>query len=142
MLRPARFSDAFRLVEILEETRSKSRYAGHVNIDAERARKTIAGFIQRHGGVHDGGTCVFVVEDAEGVIQSFCVGSLYRVYLVGDQLVAQDMYLICTDAAPPGSRRKLINAYLDWAESNPNVFEINLSWSDACLLYTSPSPRD
>ncbi|WP_337846826.1 hypothetical protein [Sphingomonas sp.] len=131
MLRPARFADTFRLVDILEETRKKSRYSETVNIDAERARKTLAGFIQRHGGVHDGGTCVFVVEDAAGAIQGFCVGTLYRVYLVGDRLVAQDMFLICTDDAAPGSTRKLINAYLDWAGSNPNVVEINLSWSDA-----------
>ncbi len=130
-IRAARTVDVFRLVELLEETRVMSRFDGAVKIDPIVARKTLAQMIQRHGGFHEGATCVFVAENREGVIVGFCVGMLDRVYHVGDKLVAQDVFLISTGKKEAPVARALFRAYVGWAAKCPNLFEIIASWTDA-----------
>ena len=130
-IRPARTTDVFRLVELLHDQHAASRYAGWVNVDDKHARSMLARAVQRHGGQFDGSTLVNVVEDAKEVIQAFCVGALSRVYLIGDKLVAQDIFLCAGAAAPKRVAMQLLSLYVDWAGSNPNVFEINLSHTDA-----------
>jgi hypothetical protein len=130
-IRPARLGDLFAIVDLLVEKQAQSIYAGHVEVDRPVARKTLATFIQRHGGMHSGGTCLFVVEDAKGVVRGFCAGMLDRVYLVGDKLVAQDVFLVAGKGTPANTASRLIDAYLGWAMSVPEVFEINLSLTDA-----------
>ena len=131
MLRAARTTDVFRLVELIEQQQSRSRYAGSVGVDAPYARKLLAQAIQRHGGRFDGASLVNVITDGEGVIQSFCVGVLNRVYMIGDLLCAQDMFLVATPEAPKMSGSRLLSAYVEWAITNPHVFEIQLSHTDA-----------
>ncbi len=131
MIRPARMVDVFAIVELLTGAHSRSRYAGAVAVDEAVARKTLAQFIQRHGGAYAGASCVFVSESGEGVIHSLVVGVLDRVYFIGDQLVAQDVFLVAAPDAPARASLALIDAYLGWASANPNVYEIQLSWTDA-----------
>lgn len=130
MIRAARHVDVWRLVELLTAAQARSIYAGRCDVDQVVARKTVASMIQRHGGTHDGGACVFVAEDGKGVICGFCVGALDRVYHIGDKLVAQDVFLVAEPGAPAAAHNSLIDAYLDWAASVPDVIEINLSWTD------------
>lgn len=130
-LRAARATDAFRIVQLLVETQGKSRFAGAVAIDEPYARKTVAALIHRHGGIHDGGTCAYVATDGAGEIEGFIIGLLDRVYHVGDMLCANDVFLVCSDRADATAMPKLVSAYLDWADTNPKVYEIHLSWSDA-----------
>ncbi|WP_157784792.1 hypothetical protein [Sphingobium xenophagum] len=130
-IRPARSVDVFALVEMLEEQHARSRYAGRVAIDAKYARSLLAQAIQRHGGTHAGGALVNVLQDGREVIQAFCVGVLDRVYQIGDRLVAQDAFLVAREGAPPLASIKLLSRYIQWAATNPAVFEITLSHTDA-----------
>lgn len=128
-MRPARMIDTPRLVAIMEEFYPKTRYAGRVEMDADYAKKIIAQMIQRHGGQHVGGSCVFVVE-VDGTVEGFMAGVLDRIYGVGKLLVAQDAYLLCTKRAPVHAGDMLFTAYCDWAEANPKVYEIQASNTD------------
>lgn len=128
-LRSARMIDTPRLVELLKEQHAASRYADTVNVDEAYAKRLIAQFIQRNGGSHDGGTIVAVVEE-EGVIVGFVAGILDRVYSIGDQLVANDVFLVATEGAPAMTARRLLAAYITWAERVPNCAHIKLSWTD------------
>lgn len=130
-LRPARHVDAFRIVELLVAKQAQSIYAGRVAVDEPAARKLIASLIQRHGASIDGASCVFVVEDDTETVCAFIIGALSRVYLIGDKLVAQDMFLVADKGAPVAAHSKLIDAYVEWAESCPKVVEIYLSWTNA-----------
>lgn len=130
-VRAARTTDVFRLTEMLCDQQAASRYAGLVNVDDKYTRAMLARMIQRHAGQFDGGTLVNVVENREGVIEAFCVGALSRVYLIGDKLVAQDIFLCSDKAASERAALKLLALYVQWAAGNPNVFEINLSHTDA-----------
>ena len=128
MLRPARFVDVPRLVEMLVEQCAQAKiYAGHVEVDEAYARRLLAQFVQRHGGIHDGATCLFVVESGKGVIESFCAGVFTRVYEIGTLLCAKDAFLVATKHAEPRDFLYLIDAYIAWAETSEKCFEINLS---------------
>lgn len=131
MIRAARTTDVFRLLELLQFQHDRSRFAGHVGVDAPYARKLLAQAIQRHGNQHDGGALVNVIESGLGVIEAFCVGVLNRVYMIGDMLTAQDMFLVAGPGAPQMSSVRLLTAYAQWASTNPRVYEIQLSHSDA-----------
>lgn len=130
-LRPARSVDVFDMAGLLEMQQARSRYAGKVAVDSAYARKLLAQAVQRHGGTHDGGTLVNVIENREGVICGFCVGVLNRVYHIGDMLAAQDMFLVASPSAPKMAARRLLSAYIEWAAPNPDVYEIHLSHTDA-----------
>jgi hypothetical protein len=129
-LRPARFIDVPALVEMLCELHPQTIYAPFGDVDRDYARKLLAGMVHRHGGVHNGGTCVFVVEDREGVISGFVAGQLAPVYLVGTRLMAQDIFLIAKPTAPVLTGRALMQAYVEWAQSSPKVVEIFFSRLD------------
>lgn len=127
-VRPARFFDVIAMVALLEEHYPQTRYAGLVEMDVDFARKVLAQFVQRHGGVHAGGTCCFVAERA-GEIVGFLAGQLDRVYGVGTLLSAHDAYLVAAKDRHSVSL-PLIRAYRDWAFSSPKIFEIYLTCSD------------
>lgn len=127
--RPARAIDAPALVDILVERHPDTRYAGAVGIDEPVARKLFAAAVQRHGGAHDGATFLMVAEDRKG-IAGFMLASLSRVYMVGDMLASCDHYLIGRKDCPPRVLTRLFDAYFEWAEGNPKVYEVGASWAD------------
>lgn len=129
MIRPAKSSDAFALTDLLLARHQDTRYAGAVGIDAAIARKTFAYAAQRHGGTHDGAMFLAVDEDAKR-IRAFVMGSLSRVYLVGDKLASSDQFLLGRKGCPERVLVRLFDAYVEWAASNPNVYEIGASWAD------------
>jgi hypothetical protein len=130
MMRPARFADVPRLAALVAEQHAASKYAGWVNIDLDRTKKMLAQMVQRHGGTHEGGAFVQVIEQDGGIV-AFVAGILDRVYGVGDQLRANDMFLVAGAGAPVTAARRMLDAYVDWAESVPDCAEITLSWTDA-----------
>lgn len=130
MIRPAKSSDAFAIVEIIEERYPETRYAGKVSIDAKAARQIMAQAVQRHGGTTEGATFLMVSEREE-VIEAFVLGGLQRVYMIGDKLAASDYFLMGRKDCDPRAMNGLIDAYLEWALGNPRVYEVGLSWSDA-----------
>ena len=130
-IRPARFVDVPALTDMLVAQQAASIYAGKVRVDVDYTRKLLAGMTHRHGGIHDGGTCVFVVTDGYSEVCGFVVGLLTRVYHIGVELMAQDAFLVVTPKAPKGAAIQLIDAYIGWAETSPKVREIQLSHSAA-----------
>lgn len=131
MIRDARMIDILRLVELLEYAQARSVYAGRVAVDVPYAKKYLGGAIMRNGNIHHGGTCVKVVEDADGEVQGFILGALDRVYGIGDKLAAFDNYLVVTDEAPPLSAKRLFDSYVAWASACPSVVEIGASHTQA-----------
>lgn len=128
MLRTAKPSDAGRIVELLAETHLRSRYAA-LPFDRRFTYGLVAQAIQRNMGDHDGG-CLVVVEEADGKVEAFVIGTLSRVYLILDALSAKDLFLVGSEEASPLAARKLLGAYIAWAERNPKVYEIELTHTD------------
>lgn len=131
LIRAARFADVPVLVDMLVEQQKASIYVDTVRVDHDHARKLLAAMVQRHGGIHDGATCVFVAEAADGTVCGFCAGALSRVYLIGVELMAQDAFLVVDRDAPKTAMLRLLDAYIGWAEASPKVREIQLSHSAA-----------
>lgn len=129
MIRAAKSIDAFALTDLLGELHGVTIYKG-LELDGAYARKLFAQFAQRHGGSHDGATCLFVHE-RDGAIGGFVAGILDRVYHVGEDLWASDVFLHVKHGEPASTARKLLAAYVNWSESNPKVFETRLSASYA-----------
>lgn len=101
-----------------------------IDVDATTAKSILRDGVMRSGGLHNGSTLLNVVE-RDGVIEGFMLGILQRVYSIGNRLEAQDFWLYCTPHAPHGAVPRLLDAYIEWADTNPKVAEITLSWTDA-----------
>lgn len=128
MLRTAKPSDAGRIVDLLAETHLRSRYAA-LPFDRRFTHGLVAQAIQRTPGDHDGG-CLVVVEEVDGAVEAFVIGTLSRVYLILDALSAKDLFLVASPKASLLAARKLLGAYIAWAERNPKVYEIELTHTD------------
>lgn len=129
-IRPAKFGDVPRIVELLVEMHGKSRYDEVDEVDEGYSHKLIAQCVQRHGGTTDGGSLVYVAE-RDGVVEGMMVGTLDRTYHIGKKLRANDVFLYCSDRAFPADFMKLFGAYAQWALNNPRVVEVWGSWTDA-----------
>ncbi len=132
MIRAGKAVDAPVLAELVSAACAVSRYAGAVNVDMAIARKLFAQAAMKHGFSHEGGMFLMVNETDDGEIDMFILGALSRIYVVGDMLAASDQFLIARPGSKPNPRAMmvLVDAYLAWADSNPKVHEIGLSWSD------------
>lgn len=131
MLRAAKFVDVPRLVELAQEMHAASRYVGRIAVNEELAHKAFAALVQRHNGSHAGGTLVNVAEH-DGVVTGFMAGLLDPVYHFGDKLAAKDAYLyVGPSPTRSADLNALLDAYIAWAEGNPKVMDINLSWTNA-----------
>lgn len=131
MMRPAIFGDVPRIVELLVELHPHTIYAGRCNVSEEVAHRTLRALVGRNGHTNDGGACVLVEVDDAGEVQGFIVGLLSRVYFIGNKFEANDVYLHLTDKAPTGALMRLISGYVGWADANPLVVDVKLSWSNA-----------
>jgi hypothetical protein len=85
--------------------------------------------VQRNLGTNDGSCCV-VVEEIEGQVEAVIIGSLSRVYMVVDALKATDLFLVASPRASLLAARRLLGAYIAWAERNPDVYELELTHTD------------
>ena len=128
MLRLAKPHDIGRILDLLEETHLRSRYAG-LEVDRGYARALVAQAIQRNVGQHDGG-CLVVVEVVDQRVEAFILGTLSRVYMISSSLSAKDIFLVASAKASRMAARKLLGAYIEWASRNPKVYEIELSHTD------------
>lgn len=128
MLRTAKPGDIGRIVELLEETHQRSRYA-ELGFDRTYTRSLVAQAIQRNMGSHDGG-CLVVVDVVDQKVEAFIIATLARVYMILDGLSAKDLFLIASDKASAFAIRGLLGAYIEWASRNPRVYEIELTHTD------------
>lgn len=127
--RPATFSDLSAVYALVVDMHRRSKYADDVDVDAQVARALLMQAVQRHGGKNDGSTH-FMVEEHDGEIVGFMIGALQRLYLIGNRLEAQDMYLYAREDAPARAGHRLLSSYVEWALSCPKVASIKLSYTD------------
>lgn len=130
MIRPAKFADIVRIVELMHEMHARSRYHDTDKVNDKTAHQLIAQCVHRHGHTHAGGAMVMVAVH-DNVVEGFMVGMLDNLYHIGHKLMAQDVFLYTSDKADPLDFMRLLKAYVKWASGNPKVVEIKLSWTDA-----------
>jgi hypothetical protein len=129
MIRPAKFFDIVRIIELLDEMHDVSIYRDRTEIDYKAAHRLMAQAIQRHGFTNDGGACVIVsVRDQK--VEGFFVGMLDRVYHIGTKLRANDLFFYCSPRCHPSDATNMFRTYVEWASNNPKVIEIMASWTD------------
>lgn len=129
MIRPGKSIDAFAITDIVLERHPDTRYFGHVGIDEQAARRLFAQAAQRHGGTNDGASWL-MVNEVDGAVDAFILGMLTPIYVIGDKLGATDIFLLGRKSASPRTLMRLMDGYIGWAEKNPKVYEIGLSWAN------------
>jgi hypothetical protein len=129
MIRPAKAGDIPRMTELMERLHSESRY-NDAPLAVPIVRSLFLNAVMKHGRQHDGCTWT-LVDEVKGQVEGFFIGMLDRVYHVCEPLAAKDMFLYATPDATPNVAGLFIDSYIKWAVENPNVYEINLSWTDA-----------
>jgi hypothetical protein len=130
MIRPATSTDLTRLFALVVEMHGRSEFAGRgIDLSHQLVRSFLFDGVRKHGGSHAGSTLLNVVE-FRGEVEAFMFGLLQPVYSVCKQLEAVDFWLYATKRAPKIAPGLLIDAYLAWADANPKVRDILLSWTD------------
>lgn len=128
--RAARFSDVPMLGVMLHELHAASKYLGRVNISEKAMGDMLMAVVAAQN--QNGPQASFVrIAEHEGEPVGFMVGTLARIYHVGDKLVANDLFLYARPRARLTHTLALIDAYIAWARGNRKVAEIALSWNDA-----------
>ena len=130
MIRPATPSDIPRVKELFAEMHAASKFAGRVAISDRALHDLLLMALGNRNRPIVGGTH-FSVAVRKDRVEGFMIGMLDRVYHIGTKLVAQDMFLNVTDKGFMGDFLRLIDDYVDWANGNPNVININLSWTNS-----------
>lgn len=130
MIRPAKFGDIPRLAELLAEMHERSCYATVAAVDLRAAKALFVQAIQRHGSGTAGAMCAYVA-DSGSRVEGFVIGLLDRLYHVGDQLMASDLFLYVSPNGDPRDFARLFDALDQWAAANPNVLECRLGITDA-----------
>lgn len=129
MIRPARHQDIPLLLAMLHEMHADSKYAGRVDICEKVADALLTSAIATHGQFGPQATHIVLSEDARGCA-GFMLGSLDRVYHIGNKLVANDAYLYVRSNRAPTHVIRLIDDYIAWALAIRAVIEIRISWTD------------
>lgn len=124
-VRNAAFSDIPRIVLLLEEGFSRTHYAksGLGGIDRAEAKRLLTTAVHRHGHKTGGGTFIQVSEK-DGAIEGLILGTLARVYSIGDRLMATDLFWSASERVPPADPFKLMKNMVEWAWSCPDVVEV------------------
>ena len=130
MIRPAIISDLPRLLELVLAMHKASEYpARGVEVWEPAAKSLLRDAVIRNGRTNDGGTLLNVVERG-GKVEGFMLSIIQRVYVIGKQLEAQDFWLYCSPKAPKIATSRFVDAYIEWAFSNPKVVDLTLSCTD------------
>ena len=127
MIRDAKFSDIPGIADLLKEQFRKSHYCrdGTVGVDEMETKRLLVAAIQRHGGRQGGSTFVQVAEN-NGIICGVIVGTLQRVYSIGDKLMATDLFWTANGMVDPRDPERLMRNMIDWARKSPNVAEVKV----------------
>jgi hypothetical protein len=128
MIRDAKFADIPAMAKLLKGSHMRSKYNGRCGVSDKALEQLLTGSVagQRQNG--PGATFCQVVEE-DGEIVGLMIGSLSRVYNIGDKLVSSDLFLV--NKGKSGNGFKLMDNYICWARSNPKVIEVGLSWSNS-----------
>lgn len=126
MVRGALFADIPAIVMVLQEAYLRTHYAksGLADMDRAEAKRLLVTSIQRHGGSNGGSTWVQVSE-TNGVVTGFILGTLTRVYSIGNRLMATDLFWLTSPGADPLDAARLMRGMIEWASSVQHCVEIN-----------------
>lgn len=126
MVRDAMFADIPAIVMVLQEAYLRTHYAksGLAEMDTPEAKRLLVASIQRHGGKNGGSTWVQVSE-TDGAVTGFILGTLARVYSIGDRLMATDLFWLTSPAADPLDAMRLMRGMIEWASGVPHCVEIH-----------------
>ena len=130
MIRSGRFGDIPRLTELFREMHARSKYATRATLDEKHVKSLIVQALQRHGATHDGGTWVKVAE-VNDVVEGFIIGVLDRVYHIGVELMATDLFFYCSPRSDVKAAGELLDSLVGWAKENPKVVEVCCAMTDA-----------
>lgn len=125
-IRDANFSDIPQMLELILYGYGRSHYAKdcRVKVDEKYTKGLLVKGIQRHGH-KTGGGCFAQVAENECGVTGLVVGTLNRVYGIGDKLMASDLFWVSrTGVADPTDAPRLMRNMVEWARSNPEVIEI------------------
>lgn len=124
MIRNARCTDIPALVALLGSAYDRSHYAGtEVEIDEKETKRLLVQSIQRHGHKVGGG-CFVQVAESHGIVTGLILGTLVRVYVIGNRLMATDLFWVCSSLVEPGDPARLVGNMLEWARTVPHVVEV------------------
>jgi hypothetical protein len=129
-IRRAAFADVPRLVELLLEGHTRSKYANRCGVDVVLTKQLLVGALQRDGVKGAGGTCCFVAE-VDGVVEGMILGATEPVYQIGDRLSATDVFFLVSERSEGSDFLRLLAAFEAWAWTNPKVIEVRLGITDA-----------
>jgi len=122
LIRPAKYSDIPRLVELAKELHGRSRYADY-GLRVAKVKDLIMESIRSGNG------CVFVAE-INGIIEGFIVGAIDDLYHILKAKYATDIFFYVSkrdQRSAPG----LLDAFIEWAKIVPSVVSIRLGATDA-----------
>ncbi len=128
MIRRPNPSDYAMIEKLIRRQHLASKYAGRVGINDKALSQLLLGL--HAGQAQSGPQATFVaVSEEHGKVCGFIAGSLARIYGIGDKLGAAEVFLVNEGKA--GGSMRLIDAYIAWAQSNPRVVEIGMTWTNA-----------
>lgn len=130
MTRAARAIDIPAIEALVRDQHARSKYAGRVEISDKVMRSLFEAAVAGQNQTGPQATFLRVAEE-DGRIVAFMLGTLARVYHIGNKLAAMDMFLCAYADAKATHALRLVSEYLEWAKSNPKVIEIILSWHNA-----------
>jgi hypothetical protein len=127
MVRDAKFADVPAIVDLLILQFRKSHYHrdGVVNVDEAETKRLLVTSIQRHSGKIGGSTFVQVAE-TDGMVTGLILGTLARVYSIGDKLMATDLFWTANGNVDPRDPVKLMQNMVAWAWESPHVIEVRV----------------
>lgn len=125
MIRDASFSDVPAMIQVLQTAYDSSHYAksGVVKVDPEAARQLLMHALWTHGKTNEG-SCFVQVADNGAALTGLIVGTLARVYAIGDKFLASDLFWVANDGSSPRDAIGLMRRMLGWAWSSPHVIEV------------------
>lgn len=125
MIRDAKAVDIISIIALLHTAFAKSHYSASnlCQIDVAETKRLLLNALSRHGG-RNGGSCFLQVAEHDGKITGMILGTLQRVYGIGNRLLATDMFWISLDEGGPMDGVILMRNMISWAWSSPAVVEI------------------
>lgn len=126
MIRAAQFGDIPRLTDILIETHSRSVYAGKVSVDEKEAKRLLVQSVQRNGMKGEGGT-LFYVHEKDGRVEGMLILTFQRLYLIGDALMATDMFFVVTPLGDARAASMMLKRALMWCAKVPEIVDVYMN---------------
>lgn len=118
IVRPALFSDIPDIVDLCEEARSASKYAGIAAVRKDALKATLFSMIAKHGGSEPGDTHVIVAIGAKGM-DGILAGVCTWLYEITDIRMVTDIFWFTRRGANALAAKKMAAALHDWASAMP-----------------------